>query len=150
MSASDSSESNIAKLIFQNIGWAGVGDATGLVPSTVAGSLYIALHSADPGEAGTQATSELTYTGYARVAVVRSAVGWTLSGTAPTQVANAAIALFGAMTAGGPQTATHFSIGKTVSGATEIVTSAALGAPLIINNGTAPQFAIGTLVATVD
>jgi hypothetical protein len=39
--------------------------------------LYLALHTADPGEAGNQTTSEATYTSYARVTVARSGAGFT-------------------------------------------------------------------------
>jgi hypothetical protein len=34
--------------------------------------LWLALHTADPGEAGTATTSEATYTGYARVPLTRA------------------------------------------------------------------------------
>lgn len=149
MSLSDSAESNLLKLVWQNVTWAGVGDTTGIVGSTGAGSLFVALHTADPGETGTQATNEISYTGYARVAVARSTGGWTVSGTAPTQVANAGVVTFGACTAGSG-TATHFSVGKTSSGATEIIDSGPLTASLAISAGITPSFAIGALVITVD
>jgi hypothetical protein len=149
MSMSDAAESDIWKLIFQNITWAGVGDATGIVGSTVPGNLYVALHTADPGETGNQTTSETAYTNYARVAVVRSAVGWTLSGTAPTQVANAAAVTFPQCGATGA-TLTHFSIGKAASGTGEIIVSQPLTAPLTISNLISPAFAAGTLTATLE
>jgi hypothetical protein len=69
---------NLLKLVFTNTTWANVGDATGLVGSSVAGSLYVSLHTASPA-AGDQTTSETSYTGYARVAVARSGAGWTVS-----------------------------------------------------------------------
>src|ERR1041385_2048787 len=56
---------NLLKLLFQNTTWANVGDATGLVHTTTAGSFFISLHTADPS-AGNQSTSETAYTGYAR------------------------------------------------------------------------------------
>jgi hypothetical protein len=151
MSLSNAAESDLLKLLFQNTTWAGMGDATGIVKSTVDGSFFIALHTADPGETGDQTTSEATYTGYARVAVARTTGGWTLSGTAPTQVANAAVVTFGACTAGS-STVTHFSIGKSTSGVGEIVLSGALTSPssLAITAGITPSFAIGALVATAD
>ena len=41
-------------------------------------SMYLALHTADPGELGnSQSTSEIAYTGYARVAIARSSSGFT-------------------------------------------------------------------------
>jgi hypothetical protein len=68
---------NILELIFQNLAWANIGDASGLQPSGAAGNFYISLHTANPA-GGNQTTSECTYTSYARVAVVRSAGGWTV------------------------------------------------------------------------
>ena len=48
--------------------------------SSVAGSLYVSLHTADPGVGGGQNTNEATYSGYARVAVAGGdkspAVSW--------------------------------------------------------------------------
>lgn len=149
MSASNTFESDVLLLLLNNTNIANLGDATGVRGSTAAGSVFVALHTADPGEAGTQATSEATYTGYARVAVARSAAGWTISGTAPTQAANAAAVTFGACTAGS-NTLTHFSIGDTTSGATKILLSGALTASLAVSAGITPSFAIGQLVATCD
>jgi hypothetical protein len=148
MSASNAFETSLLTLIFNNTGIANIGDATGLRGSTVAGSLYIALHTADPGEAGNQSTSEATYTGYARVAVVRSGAGFTVSGNS---VSNAAIVTFGACTAGS-NTITHFSIGSQSSGSTagDFLMSGALSASLAVSAGITPSFAIGALTATAD
>jgi hypothetical protein len=67
MSASNAFETDILLLVFNNTDIANIGDAAGLQNSVAAGSLYVALHTADPGEAGNQSTSETTYTGYARL-----------------------------------------------------------------------------------
>lgn len=151
MSASNDFESDCLLLLLNNTNIANIGDATGLRGSTAAGSVYVALHTADPGEAGKQNTSETTYTGYARVAVARSGAGWTISGTAPTQAANAAVVTFGACTAG-PVTLTHFSVGYESSGATKIIISGALTANLAVTASPSitPSFAIGALVGTCD
>jgi len=149
MSASNAFESQLMLLIFNNTNAANVGDATGLRGSTTAGSLFIALHTADPGEAGDQTTSEATYTGYARVAVARSGAGFTVSGTAPTQAANAAAVTFGACTAGS-STCTYFSVGVATSGASVIIASGVLTAQLAVTAGITPSFAIGALVVTLD
>lgn len=149
MGLSDAAESDLLKILFQNVNWANLGDATGVRGSTTAGSLYVALHTADPGEGGTQATSEATYTSYARVAVARSGAGWTVSGTAPTQVANAGVVTFPACT-GGSNTLTYFSVGVASGGATEIVVSGALTAPITVTSGVTPSFAIGALAVTAD
>ena len=75
MSKSNACENSLLLLIFNNTDFALVGDAGGLQNSATAGNLYFSLHTADPGEAGDQTTSEITYTSYARVAVARSAHG---------------------------------------------------------------------------
>jgi hypothetical protein len=149
MSASNDFESDVLNLVFLNTDIANIGDAAGLQNSVAAGSLYVALHTADPGEAGKQNTSEANYTGYVRVAVVRSGAGWTVSGTAPTQVANAAAVTFGLCTAGS-NTVTYFSVGYETSGATKMIVSGILTASLAVSAGITPSFAIGALVATVD
>jgi len=149
MSLSNASESDLLKLIFQNTNFANLGDATGVRGSTTAGSLYVALHTADPGETGDQTTNETSYTNYARVAVARSAGGWTVSGTAPTQVANAGTTTFATCGASGA-TITHFSIGVASSGASEIIASGALSSSIAVSNGITPSFAAGALVVTAD
>jgi hypothetical protein len=147
MSMSNASETAFLEMLFKNTAWANVGDASGLQPSATAGSLYVALHTADPGEAGTQATSEVSYTGYARIAVARSGAGWTVSGN---QVSNAATVQFGECTAGS-STATHFSVGVAGgTGATAILFSGQLTAPRAISEGITPLFNAGSLVGTVD
>ena len=149
MSASDAFESDILKLIFNNTAIANLGDATGIVGSTSAGSIFVALHTADPLDSGTQSTNETTYTGYARQAVARTFGAFTVTGLSPTQVANTAVITFPSSTAGTP-TITHFSIGYQISGATKIVLSGALTTPQVINVGGVNTFAIGALVATCD
>lgn len=146
MSGSNDLETDLLELLFKNTNIANLGDATGVRGSTGAGSLYVALHTADPGETGKQNTSEISYTGYARVAVARSGSGWTVSGN---QVSNAAAVTFGACTAGSG-TATHFSVGYESSGATKMIGSGALAASLAISAGITPAFAIGQLAMTVD
>jgi hypothetical protein len=113
MSKSNSLENAILELLFKNTNFANVGDATGVRGSTTAGSLYLSLHTADPGEAGTQSTSEISYTGYARLAIARSGSGFTVTGNS---VSPAADQTFGEMTAGTGGTVTHFGIGTAASG----------------------------------
>lgn len=109
-------------------------------------NLYVALHTADPGETGTAVTSEATYTSYARVTVARTAGGWTISN--PT-ASNAALISFPACTAGS-NTITHVSVVTTTSGAGQILYSGALNASLAVSAGITPQFAIGALTITED
>lgn len=106
--------------------------------------LYVALHTADPGEAGTQATNECAYGDYARVAVARTAGGWTVAGNVAT---NTAVIAF-PICASGTETATHVSVGVAASGATQILYKGALAASLDIEAGVPPTFQAGALVAT--
>ena len=146
MSKSNAWEEGLQKLTFNNTTFATVGDATGIVGSTADGNLYVSLHTADPGEAGTQATSETTYTDYARVAVVRTSSGWTVSVGA---VSNAAAVSFPACGATGA-TLTYFGVGTGSSGAGVLLYSGALTASLIVSSGITPAFAIGELDVTED
>jgi hypothetical protein len=134
-------ETNILKLIFQNTAFAGIGDASGLQPSASAGSLYVSLHTADPGEAGDQSTNESAYTSYARVAVARSASGWTVSAA---NCSNTAAVSFPQCT-GGSETITHFAIGTDASGSGTLLFSGVLDASLAVSSGITPEFATGAL-----
>jgi hypothetical protein len=135
MSKSDTFENALLKLIFNNDNISGVGDATGVRGSSAAGSLYLALHTADPGEDGTQTTSEASYTGYARVGVARSDAGFTVTGNSVSPVADVT---FGECTAGSA-TATHFSIGAAASGAGDILYKGSLTPSIAISAGVTPR-----------
>jgi hypothetical protein len=146
MSLSNASETALLSLLFNNTAWAGIGDAGGLQPSAAAGNLFIALHTADPGETGNQSTSEAAYTGYSRVSVARSAGGFTVAGN---QVSNTATVQFGECTAGSA-TVTFFSVGVATSGATAILYRGALSASRAISAGITPLFNSGALTGTAD
>jgi hypothetical protein len=146
MSKGNTFENDLLLLIFNNTAAALIGDASGLQPSATAGSLYVSLHTADPGEAGTQTTNECAYTSYARVAVARSGAGWTVSGNAVT---NAALVQFPQCT-GGSETATYFAIGTASSGTGKVLYRGALSASLAISSGIQPQFGAGDLDGTED
>ena len=57
----DAAATDLLKLLFNNTDWANLGDAVGVRGSTVAGSLYLSLHTATPTEAGNQSSNEVTY-----------------------------------------------------------------------------------------
>lgn len=106
--------------------------------------LWLAFHSADPGEAGTAVTSEVTvgeWDTYARKALTRatdfSVVGDTVS--------NANLEQFVAMASGSGVTLTWVSIVTTASGAGTIIVRAELDDPIVVGVGTQPQFAPGAL-----
>jgi len=146
MSKSNTFENDLLQLIFNNVDIADIGDAAGIQNSAVAGSLYLALHTADPGEAGNATTNECAYTSYARVAVARTVGGWTVATNTAT---NAALAQFPECT-GGSETITHVSITVAASGASKILYSGALTASRSVSSGIQPQFAASALVVTED
>jgi hypothetical protein len=146
MSKSNSWETDVISLLFNNTNAANVGDATGLRGATTVGSLFVSLHTADPGEAGDQSTSEANFTGYARQGVARSGAGWTVSGN---QVQNAAGVVFPQCTAGS-NTITHFGIGTSSSGAGKLLYKGALTASLAVSAGITVQFNANQITVTED
>lgn len=148
MSATDSFETSLLQLILQNANIANIGDATGLRGSTTAGSLFISLHTADPGEAGSQTTNETAYTNYARVGITRAsgAGGWTVSGNNGSNTSTVTFATCGASGA----TITHFGVGTASGGAGTLLFKGALTSSLAVSNGITPSFAAGDLDINAD
>lgn len=146
MSKGNTFENDLLQLIFNNVDIADIGDASGLQNSATAGSLYVALHTADPGEGGNATTSESAYGSYARQAVARTAGGWTVSGN---QASNAALIQFPECSSGS-ETITHVSITTASSGTSKILYSGSLSASRSVSTGIQPQFAIGALTVTED
>jgi hypothetical protein len=142
MSKSNALETAFLEHLFQNANIANVGDATGLRGSTTAGSLYFSLHTADPGEAGSQTTSEVTYTSYGRVAKGRNGTDFTVSGNA---VSVATDVVFPAGT-GGSGTATHWGLGTASSGAGVLLYKGAISPSIVTGNGVTPTLQDGTVV----
>lgn len=142
MSKSNAFETALLQLVFQNSNIANIGDATGLRSSTTAGQLFFSLHTADPGEVGTQATSEVSYTGYARVGVARSGAGFTVTDNSVSPAANID---FPACTAG-TATATHFSVGVASSGAALVLYKGAISPTIAIAAGVTPRLTTATAI----
>ena len=143
MSKGNTFENDLLKLIFNATAIANIADNASSSPLT---NLYIALHTADPGEAGDQTTSECAYGSYARVAVARTGVGWTVATNTAT---NAALIQFPECTSGS-ETITYVSIGTAVSGAGKILYSGALTASRSVSSGIQPQFAATSLSVQED
>lgn len=143
MSKSNTFENDLIKLVFNGTAITGLADnaASGALTS-----LYVGLHTADPGEGGDQTTSEATFGAYARVGVTRNSGGWTVSGN---QASNTALVQFPQCTSGS-NTITHVTIGTASSGAGKILYSGALSSSLAVSSGIQPQFAAGVLVASED
>lgn len=139
MSKGNTFENDLVKLIFNATAIANLADNAASSPFT---SLYLALHTADPGEAGDQTTSEVTYTSYARAAVTRNSGGFTVSTNTVTLTATIS---FPAGT-GGSGTATYFSVGTASSGAGKILYSGAITPNIVTGNGVTPQLTTGTTI----
>jgi hypothetical protein len=143
MSKGNTFETDLLQLIFNGTGIGNIADNAASSPLT---NLHVSLHTSDPGEAGDQTTNECAYTSYARVAVARSGLGWTVTGNAVT---NAALIQFPQCT-GSSETATHFAIGTAASSTGKILYKGALSASLSISSGIQPQFGAGDLDGTED
>lgn len=141
MAKSSTFDNDLLNLIFNATAIANIADNASASPLT---NLFVALHTADPGVGGTQATSEISYTGYARVSVARTSGGWTVTGASVSPVASIT---FGAMTAGAGGTATFASVGVAVSGATKILYSGALSPTINTVNGVIPVITSGSTIA---
>lgn len=142
MSMADATENNLLKLIFNATAWANYADNAASTPQT---NIDVALHTADPGDAGSQSTSEATYTSYARVSVARTTGGWTVTTNSVSPFANID---FPAGT-GGSGTVTHFSTGKTGGGATAILFSGTVTPNIVTGNGVTPRLTTASTI-TLD
>ena len=100
----DTFENDLLKLIFNATAIANIADNAASSPLT---NLEVSLHTADPGESGSQTTSECAYGSYARVPVARSGSGWTVTAASVSPVANID---FAACTSG-TETVTHGMVG---------------------------------------
>lgn len=132
MSKGNTFENDLLKMIFNGTAIANMADNAASSPLT---NLFVSLHTADPGEAGDQTTNEVSYTGYARVAVPRTTGGWTVTGNSVSPVA--AIS-FGACTAGSA-TATHVAVGTAASGTGKLLYKGPASASLAISSGITPS-----------
>jgi hypothetical protein len=126
-------------LILNGVAISGLADNASAAPLT---SLYMSLHTADPGTAGTQATSEAAYAGYTRMAVPRTSSGFTVSGASATLTTSV---IFPAAT-GGSETETWAAVGMLSTGAGKILYRGPITPSLSISTGIAPQLTVGTTI----
>jgi len=108
------------KLTYNATAIANIADNAAASPLT---SLYASLTSAYPGASGDQTTGEITYTGYARAAVLRSTSGFTVTGNSVSPVAQINFP----QCTGGSATANYFVIGTASSGAGKLLHTGPIG-----------------------
>lgn len=139
MSKGNTFENDLLKLIFNGVTIPGIADNTVTAPL---GFLYVSLHSADPGEGGSQTTSEINYTSYARVAVARDPSGWTVTGNSVSPTNNID---FPTGTGGGG-TATHFAIGTDLNGTGKVLYKGAITPNIVCGNGVTPRISTNSTI----
>lgn len=132
-SFANTTENNIMKLYFNATAIANIADNAASSPNT---NLFVSGHTADPGEAGDQTTSEVAYTSYARVSVARTSGGWTVTNNSVSPVA---AITFPAGT-GGSGTITHGAVGMLTSGAGIIIMSGTVTPNITCGNGITPSY----------
>jgi hypothetical protein len=139
MSKTNSLENSLLLMLFNATAIANLADNAASSPLT---NLYVSLHTADPGEAGSQTTSECTYGSYARVAVARSGSGWTVTANS---VSPAAQINFPEATSG-TETATHLGIGSLTSGAGVLYYKGTITPNIAISSGVTPALTTATAI----
>ncbi len=139
MSKTNNWENSILLLLFNATATTNVADNAASSPLT---NLYVSLHTSDPGETGTQSTSECNYGSYARVAVARSGSGWTVTANS---VSPASAINFPEATSG-TNTATHFGIGSLSSGSGVLYYKGAITPNISITSGVTPSLTTATAI----
>ncbi len=130
-------DNDLLKMIFNATAIANICDNAASSPCT---NLTVALHTADP-TSGTQSTSEISYTSYARVNVARTSGGWTVTGAS---VSPAASIDFPTSTGGAGGTVTHWSVGDGVSN--KILYSGTVTPNIVVTTGVLPRLTTATAV----
>jgi hypothetical protein len=139
VSKSNSLENSLLLLLFNGTTIANIADNAASSPLA---SLYVSLHTADPGETGTAVTNETAYTSYARVAVTRSGAGWTVTANSVSPAANID---FPACT-GGTATITHFGIVSTTSGAGVLYYKGTVTPNISVSSGVTPRLTTASTI----
>ncbi len=129
----DTFANDLVKFIFLRTPIANIADDAVSAPFT---DWYLSLHTADPASTGSQTTSEIAYTGYARQALVRSALGWSVTANSVTPLA---VVSFGQMTAGAGGTITHVMVGTAISGTGKQILRGAYSPTLLVAAGVTPK-----------
>lgn len=140
MSLSNAAENSIMALIYNATAWANYADNAASSPQT---AIAWALHTADPGEAGSMSTSEAAYGSYARQSVNRNSGGHTVTGGVVNPVANVNFPT----AASGSETETYFSTGKTGGGAAAILHSGTVTPNISVLTGVQPFLTTATTVS---
>lgn len=140
MSQSVDACNEILALEFNATAIAGFADNAAVSPVT---NWYVSLHSANPGTTGDQTVNELSYGGYARIAVVRTTAGWSVPSSGQTK--NVADIIFASCVAGSGSAA-YVGLGTSLSGVGRLRYAGPLAAVRLIVAGVRPIFIANALV----
>lgn len=133
---------DLLRLVFNGRAIDGLADNAGAALA----HLYMSLHTEDPQADGAQDTAEVNYDGYARVAVARTAAGFTIDGAVmnPTETHE-----FGEMVGGTNQTATHLCIGTDATGPGKVLFRFALSPTIALAEGVTPRIRSTTTLTAI-
>ena len=150
MSKTNSFETDLLTLVFNNTTIANIGDAGGILKSVGDGSFWVRLYTSAVAVDDSTIGTEAAYTGYVAkgVAVARTTGGWTIAGN---NCSNAAAITYGACTAGS-ETIRYFAIWKDNTATTDAyrLYHGQLTSDLAVSSGITPEFAIGDLDINED
>ena len=135
--ASDNFENDCSLLFFNATTWDGVAENDTTSPVT---NWQLGLHTASPGEAGSQTTNEIAYTSYARVARARTSGGFTVTGGSTVLAANADLPAG----TGGSGTATHLGLGTLSTTAGRLYILGTVTPNIVTGNGITPRLTTAT------
>lgn len=140
MSKGNTFENDLMKLLFNAVAIANIADNAAASPLT---NLRVSLHTADPGETGSQTTSEATYGAYVRRNVARTTAGWGVVAGVASPIANID---FPACTSGS-NTITHFAIGTATSGVGKVLYKGTVTPNIAVSAGVTPRLTPATTVS---
>lgn len=126
-------DNDLMKLIFNATPIANLADNATSSPLT---NLYVSLHTATPDVSGNQLTNEISYTGYARIAVARSISGFTVSGASVSPVG---AITFPQMAGGAGGIASFWAVGISLTGTGKILYFGTVTPGINVTLGLTPQ-----------
>ena len=136
---SDIFETDILDLIFQGVAIADIAENDATTPLT---TYHVSLHTADPGEGGTQLTSEATYGAYARIAVTRTGAGWAVTGGVASPVADITFP----QATSGSNTITHAMVGTLLTGAGKHLFSGTVTPNITVTTNVTPRLTTASTI----
>lgn len=145
----DRMEADLLRLLLNATAIVEIADNAASSPIT---ALHVSLHTADPGDTGSQGTNEIIpggtdYTEYTRIATSRTTVGWSIPDSTLGAASPSTNIDFPQHTATSTVTVTHAAIGYTsaATGTTaKIIASGTLSPTINISQNVTPRLTTGS------